>query len=45
VAAIGRVTAEALRVEGFGPHVVAERAEASGLVAAVADALSGGGRR
>jgi uroporphyrinogen III methyltransferase/synthase len=45
VAAIGRLTAEALRVEGLGPDVVAERAEARGLVAAVADALSRGGRR
>ena len=45
VAAIGRVTAEALRLEGLGPDVVPERAEASELVAAVADALSGGGRR
>jgi uroporphyrinogen III methyltransferase/synthase len=45
VAAIGRVTAEALRVEGLAPQVVAERPDAAGLVAAVADALSGGGRR
>jgi uroporphyrinogen III methyltransferase/synthase len=44
-AAIGRVTAEALRVEGLGPDVVPERADATLLVAAVADALAGGGRR
>ena len=43
VAAIGPVTAEALRKEGLGPHVVPERATAADLVAALVRALGGPG--
>jgi uroporphyrinogen III methyltransferase/synthase len=41
VAAIGPVTAEALRREGLAPHVLAERASVEDLVAALAARVSG----
>ncbi len=43
VAAIGPITAEALRREGFDPDLVPERAGAPELVAALAERLSGAG--
>jgi uroporphyrinogen III methyltransferase/synthase len=43
VAAIGPLTAEALRVVGLSPDVVPERAEAAELVAALAAHLSAAG--
>jgi uroporphyrinogen-III synthase len=43
VAAIGPLTAEALRVVGLAPDVVPERAEAAELVAALAAHLSAAG--
>jgi uroporphyrinogen-III synthase len=41
VAAIGPVTAEALRRGGLAPNVTAERASVPDLVAALADQMSG----
>jgi uroporphyrinogen III methyltransferase/synthase len=43
VAAIGPVTAEALRHEGLAPDVCPARADAAGLVEALAEAVSGAG--
>jgi len=42
VAAIGSVTAEALRREGMAPEVVADRASMPSLVSALAEKMSGG---